>query len=431
MNHSYNIYTIQLGYDQFIDPNYEPSFSGEVIPFSSEHEFTGLYLESLSLNDTNRTLHHLQTIKHWLSTSTKDYALILEDTIDTTCSKNWSFALEDVVSRLPNDFKVAQLELIREDNQINSIMCVTRCSECWGAGAYLISRNYAEFLMLHLLKDDKFYLHVLDEPAVRPYVENVIFAPANDKAFNIPLFYIHTDRNFISSDSNIRSAIKVKQLLEKTPTLDSIFTNSIKKQNNNPVLSLDTCLALSKSRDTRAIIVDNFYDDPYQVREFALQQEFFDDEGYIGRRTRKQFLNDSLKSRFEELLNKKITKWEDYGMNGRFQHNWAGEKLVYHCDEQRYAAMIFLTPNAPFSTGTSTWAHKETKVHHNSHPDIMKCFNQRTFVDRTPYELVDNFGNVFNRLVIFDGGCIHSASEYFGDSLENCRLWHMFFFDAE
>jgi hypothetical protein len=52
-------------------------------------------------------------------------------------------------------------------------------------------------------------------------------------------------------------------------------------------------------------------------------------------------------------------------------------------------------------------------------------------LDKTPYDTVDKFGNVFNRLVIFDAGCIHGASEYFGYDMETARLWHMFFFDAE
>lgn len=179
----------------------------------------------------------------------------------------------------------------------------------------------------------------------------------------------------------------------------------------------------------RVFVVENFYSDPYAVREFALQQEYYDDPGYIGRRTRKQFFIPGVKEAFEEIIGQKIVKWEEHGMNARFQHNWAGEKLVYHCDEQKWAGMIYLTPNAPYQTGTSTWAHKEKKIHHNSMPGIMDCFNQRTFLDRTPYEPVDTFGNVFNRLVIFDGGLIHSATDYFGDCLENCRLWHMFFFD--
>nr|BDD46030.1 hypothetical protein 7 [bacterium] len=50
-------------------------------------------------------------------------------------------------------------------------------------------------------------------------------------------------------------------------------------------------------------------------------------------------------------------------------------------------------------------------------------------LDGTPFEPVDVLGNVYNRLVIFDASCIHSASEYFGTVMENSRLWQMFFFD--
>lgn len=183
----------------------------------------------------------------------------------------------------------------------------------------------------------------------------------------------------------------------------------------------------------RAIIVDNFYHDPYAVRNFAMQQEYepdSPDNPYVGRRTYQQFLFPGIKESFEELIGSRITKWEEYGMNGRFQHNKAGDRLVYHCDAQKWAAMIYLTPDAPPQCGTSTYRHRDTKIHHNSHPDIMKAFNQKTFLDKTPYDTVDVFGNIFNRLVIFDGGCIHGASEYFGSDITDCRLWHMFFFDA-
>jgi hypothetical protein len=179
----------------------------------------------------------------------------------------------------------------------------------------------------------------------------------------------------------------------------------------------------------RVVIIDDFYEDPYAVREFALNQEFFDDPGYIGRRTRKQFFFPGLKARFEDALGIKIQAWEEHGMNGRFQHNWSGEPLVYHTDSQQWAGLIYLTPNAPFSAGTKLLAHRETKVRHNSDPRIMDCFNQKTFLDPSPYETVDVVGNVFNRCVLYSGGLIHAASEYFGYNLETSRLWHMFFFD--
>lgn len=178
----------------------------------------------------------------------------------------------------------------------------------------------------------------------------------------------------------------------------------------------------------RLFVVDDFYENPDAVREFALQQYYFDDEGYLGMRTRKQFFFKGVRERFEQIIGQEITSWEDQGMNGRFQTCVAGTPLVYHCDDQRWAGMIYLTPDAPPSTGTSFFRHRRTGIRHSGHKDIMSCFSQNTFLDGTPYELVDKVGNVFNRLVIFDGRLIHAASEYFGWNIPTSRLFHMFFF---
>ena len=43
--------------------------------------------------------------------------------------------------------------------------------------------------------------------------------------------------------------------------------------------------------------------------------------------------------------------------------------------------------------------------------------------------LVDKIGNIYNRVVLFDSRCIHAASEYFGNTKENSRLFQLFFFD--
>ena len=46
-------------------------------------------------------------------------------------------------------------------------------------------------------------------------------------------------------------------------------------------------------------------------------------------------------------------------------------------------------------------------------------------------EAQDKIGNVFNRLVIFDGGLIHSGNDYFGHSRETGRLFQIFFFNEK
>ena len=184
-------------------------------------------------------------------------------------------------------------------------------------------------------------------------------------------------------------------------------------------------------------IVDNFYDNPDEIRKFALEQEFGDESvitGFVGRRTFNQFLFPGLKEAFESVMGKKITKWEEYGMNGRFQICWSGERLVYHCDEQMWGGMIYLSPNAPYQCGTTLYADKKNRARTYYDPGWDEYWGNTPgdcHLDRTPFEPVDVLGNVYNRLVIFDASCIHSASEYFGTNKENARLWQMFFFDTE
>jgi hypothetical protein len=196
--------------------------------------------------------------------------------------------------------------------------------------------------------------------------------------------------------------------------------------------------SISLNQKLRVWTVDNFYNDPYFVRDFALQQDYFEGgigRGFIGRRTYQQFLFPGLKEKFEEIMGRKITAWEEHSENGKFQIAWAGEPLVYHWDSQKWGAVLYLTPDAPFECGTTLFAHKKTRgrdYYEVSYDDAFSgVINETTtHLDKTPFEPVDVMGNVFNRLIIFDGSCIHSASEYFGCNKNSGRLWQMFFFDT-
>ena len=205
------------------------------------------------------------------------------------------------------------------------------------------------------------------------------------------------------------------------------------------IIQTDQC-GVSDLKDKRFFVVDNFYADPMAVRNFALQQTYYPGEGAVGHRTRKQFMFDGVREAFESIIGVKIADyadgygWLDTGINGRFQYCPAGTPSVFHCDSQKWAAVIYLTPDAPPQSGTSFYRHKETKIFHNTQinwdaGDGLKVFNQKTFLDSTPYEAVDTVGNIFNRLVIFDGGLIHSGINYFGWDINSSRLFHIFFFN--
>jgi hypothetical protein len=198
---------------------------------------------------------------------------------------------------------------------------------------------------------------------------------------------------------------------------------------------------INQQSDKRFFVVDNFYEDPMAVREHALAQTYFPGEGAVGERTRDQFLFEGLKEKFEEIMQIKIADhtedgfgWYNTGINGRFQSCIGGVPQVFHCDAQKWAAVLFLTPDAPPQSGTSFYRNKQSKVYHNEQIDWSigengNAFSKHTFLDPTPFERQDTVGNVFNRLVIFDGGLIHSGNDYFGHNRETGRLFQIFFFN--
>lgn len=176
-------------------------------------------------------------------------------------------------------------------------------------------------------------------------------------------------------------------------------------------------------------VVDNFYSDPYAVREYALKQDFKPEIEYFkGSRSLDQYFVPGTKEAFERIMGIKIREWESHGMCGRFQYCTAQDPLVYHNDGQTWAAMIYLNPDAPYCTGTSLYASKNG-ARRTSDPQYSDEVYAGGFYDETKFELVDSIGNVFNRLFIFDAQNIHAASKYFGQTKEDSRLFHIFFFD--
>jgi hypothetical protein len=135
-----------------------------------------------------------------------------------------------------------------------------------------------------------------------------------------------------------------------------------------------------------------------------------------------------MRQKIEEIIGFKITVWDEHGMNGVFQYCTPEDALVYHWDNQTWAGMVYLTPDAPYQSGTSLFAHKQTRARCATDPGAESVFTGG-FYDKSKFELVDTAGNVFNRLVIFDARCIHAANEYFGQTIQDSRLFHLFFFD--
>ena len=184
---------------------------------------------------------------------------------------------------------------------------------------------------------------------------------------------------------------------------------------------------------------DNFYDNPLEVREFALKQEFKVRGNYPGQRT-EPFLTNSIKKKFRDILypfTGEITWWGgEY--TGSFQYTIATDRSWIHADSTTdWAGIIYLTPDAPLSSGTGIFRHKETGWQHydykrenepgykESAPPGYDC------QDYTKWDMVDRIGNVFNRLVMYRADNYHVSLDYFGKNMYDGRLFQVFFFCTE
>ncbi len=187
---------------------------------------------------------------------------------------------------------------------------------------------------------------------------------------------------------------------------------------------------------TSLIIVDDFYNNPEEVREHALQQDFGVSGNYPGRRT-KTMINDSIKETISNLLRPhagEVTNWNDEngGYTGAYQYTLASDRSwVHHDNTTSWAGVCYLTPNPPLSAGTALYRHIETQCVRNPTDEQLSEYVDSHGQDLTKWEVTDKISNVYNRLILYRGDYYHMSQDYFGSTLNNGRLFQTFFITTE
>ena len=181
---------------------------------------------------------------------------------------------------------------------------------------------------------------------------------------------------------------------------------------------------------TNLIITDNFYNNPDDVRNFALSLDFTVQGNYPGLRT-KSYLNDSLKEKIQEIVGPfsgKVTQWNDQdGLTGSFELATSRNRSWLHTDHfNTWAGIIYLTPNAPVTGGTGLFKYKQTGSMLHDGTDYSN-YTQ----DMTKWELVDQIGNVYNRFALYRSDIYHTSLDYFGFDKLDGRLFQLFFITTE
>jgi len=187
-------------------------------------------------------------------------------------------------------------------------------------------------------------------------------------------------------------------------------------------------------------IIDGFYSNVDEVRDFALSLDYPTNGNYPGRRSQ-SFLNESMKEAIESVVSPfhgKVTYWSEEQYTGCYQFTTSRDRSWIHSDQTtKWAGVCYLTPDAPLTAGTGLFKHKKTGL--SSAPrNLDGSYNTEILdeiykdsQDMTKWELVDRIGNVYNRLVLYRGDHFHISLDYFGQDINDGRLIQTFFFDTE
>lgn len=202
---------------------------------------------------------------------------------------------------------------------------------------------------------------------------------------------------------------------------------------------------MEKIQYKRFIIVkDDFYTDLDKVYDEAKRAKFYEPRYYTGFRSTTVYHEPGIKAKLETILGIKILRWDTdpEQENGVFYQGLSkGSKKEIPAVHSDYpyndiTVVIYLTPSLPFDCGTSLWMHKQTKLCDPPNTATARKFNMKLSALREQFEVeskdrkkwieVDRIGYRCNRMVAYPSGVLHSATNHYGGSIQDGRLYQTF-----
>tara|TARA_B000000557_G_scaffold136918_1_gene111154 strand:- start:1481 stop:2884 length:1404 start_codon:yes stop_codon:yes gene_type:complete len=278
--------------------------------------------------------------------------------------------------------------------------------------------------------------------------DNTVINKCDKYEADKPLFF-HVFKKDVDFDSKV-FVEEVNNYLNPE-TLD-ISDETEKAEQSNKFISGQNRFVVANSLETSLasptcgiMVIDNFYNNPMETRNFILTQDFNVSGNYPGVRT-KSFATEEIKQMIQNYVGPfggNIVEFpmDDSAYNGAFQITTSRDRSWVHTDGwNNWAGVLYMTPDAPLTSGTATFMHIDGERYSYVETDengqkIPKTPDKTKFdrdsQDMTKWHKVDEISNVFNRLILFNANQFHSSLDYFGQNLQDGRLFQTFFFSTE
>ena len=241
---------------------------------------------------------------------------------------------------------------------------------------------------------------------------------------------------------------------------EKILGNIIKTDQkiNEQMKKAHEYLEKPKSIYCNLMVIDNFYTNVLETRNYILAQEFKSDENNENSENSKNkhtisYATEGLKNIIQPYIEHfagKITDWtmpceenknqnnqnnqnSTNTSNGIYQYNTSKDKSFITANkDNNWMGILYLTPNAPVNSGLGIYRFKDgtrniEEAEARGNKEILQELNE----DYTRWDMVDKIGNVYNRLVLFNSKQYYANIDNFGTTKENGCLYQVFSFSTE
>lgn len=197
---------------------------------------------------------------------------------------------------------------------------------------------------------------------------------------------------------------------------------------------------------TSLIVVDDFLEQPYELRNSALRLTYPEQDGaFPGRNSLQRITIEGLVEQASRIVGEPLSLMTPPQSHAKCRITLAADKgrATVHVDKAYWSGILYLTKPEDCQGGTDFFRHVRTgtdrgPLNHeelaamgfSSIEDMHREIIEKDSNDSSKWELTMRVPMRFNRLVLLRPWLWHTAGPGFGDRIENGRLVYLMFFGA-